>query len=418
MKFFSSSLIAFAITCLSIAQADSNYIPHRDSSLSSDFKLPKSNYQPHQYDTSHLVNSNVKEEEGNEEEYRYPSSHYQNGLVSHDSHPGVTEADSAEEDYRRPYSSTSGYVHVKGAVPKADFEQSVKADASKSEEFESYVPKGAVNLVHSNLGGSEGGGPKEHDDKSTAPTSKTDTSTFNNFATTGPIDIPHFLDMEDWIQAIIFIVCGFGLCYFGAVVFPVALFLGGAFAGTLLGVFIIGFILSGNPQAFGTEYSKIIQFAIIGAIAILCGLIVGIVSTLGAAVFGAGCFFVVAECILLLLPSTWLVDSVYRKVFFAAFIISGIVAGIFLKEIVIRVGTSIIGAFAFVVGVDYYVGTGLREYVVAVIEGSQTWNGATTGVYVLLGVYALMVSTGIVIQQKFFNPERHYTKLNEPHAHA
>ncbi|CAH1761729.1 659_t:CDS:2 [Entrophospora sp. SA101] len=92
-------------------------------------------------------------------------------------------------------------------------------------------------------------------------------------------------------------------------------------------------------------------------------------------------------------------NDIARIVFIVAFAITGLILACIFEDVIIILGTSFIGAYAMILGVDMFANTGFRLSVRAFLDGTPYTT--SRDVYLMLGGLIALFIAGSLIQYKF-----------------
>ncbi|KAF9927383.1 hypothetical protein FBU30_003289 [Linnemannia zychae] len=210
-----------------------------------------------------------------------------------------------------------------------------------------------------------------------------------NDAREGPFNIT----VQAGIAGAILIVTGFILCFFGYSVFHVTMFL-------------IGFYFFGNLTYIGMANGGITNSTLLLAVSIGVGVIGGLLliccSRLGVAALGALALYALGLWVLGWKSGGVLTTSSSRIILLVALAIIGFILGLFRERETVMVGSAIVGAYSFVIGVDMFAHTGFKEQADQFINSRNTidehFENQTVGAYALLGTFIAMAILGMIIQ--------------------
>jgi len=218
---------------------------------------------------------------------------------------------------------------------------------------------------------------------------KSDNNNILDDARDGPFNVT----VQAGIAGGILILAGFILCFFGYRVFHVTMFL-------------IGFYFFGNLTYIGMANGGITNSTLLLAVAIGVGIVGGLLlvccSKLGVAVLGALALYALGLWILGWKSGGVITSSTGRIILLVALAVIGFILGLFREREMVIVGSAIVGAYSFVIGVDMFVHTGFKEQADQFINSKSTieehFNNQSTGAYALLATFIVMAILGLLIQ--------------------
>ncbi|KAG0299557.1 hypothetical protein BGZ97_003644 [Linnemannia gamsii] len=189
-------------------------------------------------------------------------------------------------------------------------------------------------------------------------------------------DGPFNITVQAGIAGAILILAGFILCFFGYRVFHVTMFL-------------IGFYFFGNLTYIGMANGGITNSTLLLAVAVGVGIVGGLLlvccSKLGVAVLGALALYALGLWILGWKSGGVITTSTGRIILLAALAVVGFILGLFREREVVMVGSAIVGAYSFVIGVDMFAHTGFKEQADQFINSKSTieehFENQSTGAY-------------------------------------
>ncbi|KAF9290108.1 hypothetical protein BGZ88_007480 [Linnemannia elongata] len=206
-------------------------------------------------------------------------------------------------------------------------------------------------------------------------------------------DGPFNVTIQAGIAGGILILAGFILCFFGYRVFHVTMFL-------------IGFYFFGNLTYIGMANGGITNSTLLLAVAVGVGIVGGLLlvccSKLGVAVLGALALYALGLWILGWKSGGVITDSTGRIILLAALAVIGFILGLFREREVVIIGSALVGAYSFVIGVDMFAHTGFKEQADQFINSKNTieehFENQTTGAYALLATFIVMAVLGLLVQ--------------------
>ncbi|KAK9710781.1 hypothetical protein K7432_008206 [Basidiobolus ranarum] len=202
------------------------------------------------------------------------------------------------------------------------------------------------------------------------------------------------------IIAVVMIIMGFFFCFFGHRFFKVIIFLAG-----FVVVGFIAYVICYEISAPDTSTKSTIYLVVAIVAGIIGGFLFMCIWKLGIAAIGALGGFSLGMFILSLGNGMLISSKTGRIIFIVAFVIVGIVAIFFFEKHVVIIATAIAGAYMFIVGIDYFIGTGFTQHLIAFLNGQGESFYHTNGkIYAMLASMAVMAIIGAVVQYKSFRP--------------
>ncbi|KAF9107196.1 hypothetical protein BGX29_007097 [Mortierella sp. GBA35] len=210
-------------------------------------------------------------------------------------------------------------------------------------------------------------------------------------------DGPFNITIQAGIAGAILTLAGFILCFFGYRVFHVTMFL-------------IGFYFFGNLTYIGMANGGITNSTLLLAVAIGVGIIGGLLlvccSKLGVAALGALAMYALGLWILGWKSGGVITTPTGRIILLVALAVVGFILGLFREREVVMVGSAIVGAYSFVIGVDMFAHTGFKEQADRFINSQNTieehFENQSVGAYALLGTFIVMAVLGFLVQLRAF----------------
>ncbi|KAF9906288.1 hypothetical protein EC991_000776 [Linnemannia zychae] len=210
-------------------------------------------------------------------------------------------------------------------------------------------------------------------------------------------DGPFNVTIQAGIAGAILILAGFILCFFGYRVFHVTMFL-------------IGFYFFGNLTYIGMANGGITNSTLLLAVSIGVGVVGGLLlvccSKLGVAALGALALYALGLWILGWKSGGVITSSTGRIILLVALAVVGFILGLFREREVVMIGSAIVGAYSFVIGVDMFAHTGFKEQADQFVNSRNTieehFENQTTGAYALLATFIVMAILGFFIQFRAF----------------
>ncbi|KAG0199525.1 Mitochondrial distribution and morphology protein 12 [Mortierella sp. GBA30] len=209
-------------------------------------------------------------------------------------------------------------------------------------------------------------------------------------ARSGPFNV----SIQAGIAGAILIAAGFILCFLGYRVFHITMFL-------------IGFYFFGNisyiAMVNGNVTSQTLLLIVSIAVGIVGGLLLVCCSRLGVAVLGALALYALGLWILGLKSGGLITSNTGRIILLACLAVVGFFLGLCRERETVIVGSAIVGAYSFVIGVDMFAHTGFTAQADSFIHWRNTsiqsnFENQTTGAYALLGTFVGMSILGMVVQ--------------------
>ncbi|KAG0058977.1 hypothetical protein BGZ89_000814 [Linnemannia elongata] len=185
---------------------------------------------------------------------------------------------------------------------------------------------------------------------------------------------PYNLSVQAGIAGAILIITGLILCFFGIRFFRVCMFL-------------IGFYFFGNISYIGMANGGVTSETLLLIVSIVVGILGGLLlvccSRLGVAILGALAF-------------------VGRGIFLAVLVILGFILGFVREHETVIIGSAILGAYAFVAGVDLYAHTGFIQQTDSFINSKSNIDrrvGSVSGEQIaLLVTFIVLALIGMAVQ--------------------
>ncbi|KAK3826478.1 MAG: hypothetical protein JOS17DRAFT_750250 [Linnemannia elongata] len=218
---------------------------------------------------------------------------------------------------------------------------------------------------------------------------KADNNSILDDARDGPFNVT----VQAGIAGGILILAGFILCFFGYRIFHVTMFL-------------IGFYFFGNLTYIGMANGGITNSTLLLAVAVGVGVVGGLLlvccSKLGVAVLGALALYALGLWILGWKSGGVITSSSGRIILLAALAIIGFILGLFREREMVIIGSALVGAYSFVIGVDMFAHTGFKEQADQFINSKNTidehFQNQSTGAYALLATFIVMAVLGLLVQ--------------------
>ncbi|KAF9570093.1 hypothetical protein EC968_002263 [Mortierella alpina] len=228
------------------------------------------------------------------------------------------------------------------------------------------------------------------------------------------------ITVDSVIVGIVLMAAGFLFAFFGHKFFKVTLFLAGFFTFAILVWLALAHL---EPkQGYGSNADWIYLGAgaaggLIGGCLFLC------FWRLGFAAIGGVAGFACAMFILSWTSSGVISQGTGRIIFIVALVLVGILLTFFMERHIVILGTALVGAGAFFVGLDFFLHTGYKEAFRAFLSGNHSalFGGyqVTGKVYGMLAGDLGMTVLGAAFQywkhQDSFVPKSHRPQANRPY---
>nr|CAG8465975.1 8320_t:CDS:2 [Entrophospora candida] len=189
------------------------------------------------------------------------------------------------------------------------------------------------------------------------------------------VDLPNNVEQLSMAQSIvvgiILLVIGFCYCFFGRKLYNLTLFILGSIIGSYVAFLVL--VKAEPPSGYTAEPST--NTLIILLVSLAIGFIVGMLLICCAS------------------------NDIARIVFIVAFAIAGLILACIFEDVIIILGTSFIGAYAMILGVDMFANTGFRLSVRAFLDGTPYTT--SRDVYLMLGGLIALFIAGSFIQYRF-----------------
>jgi hypothetical protein len=217
---------------------------------------------------------------------------------------------------------------------------------------------------------------------------------------------PYNISVQAGIAGAILIITGLILCFFGIRFFRVCMFL-------------IGFYFFGNITYIGMANGGVTSETLLLIVSIVVGIIGGLLlvccSRLGVAILGALALYSLGLWILGWKSGGVITSSAGRGIFLAVLVILGFILGFVREHETVIVGSAILGAYAFVAGVDLYAHTGFIQQTNSFINSKANIDnrvGTVSGEQIaLLVTFIVLALLGMAVQfrmwgRRNFRPAR------------
>jgi len=204
---------------------------------------------------------------------------------------------------------------------------------------------------------------------------------------------PYNLTVQSGVAGAILIICGFLLCFFGYRLFHVTMFL-------------IGFYFFGNITYIGMANGGVTSETLLLVISIVVGIIGGLLliccSRLGVAILGALALYALGLWILSLKSGGLITSHVGRGIFLGVLVIVGLILGCFREREVVIIGSALVGAYSFVIGVDFFAHTGFANSAGSFINSKAPIDNRVGGIsgkeWALVATFIVMAILGMAVQ--------------------
>ncbi|KAG9286697.1 hypothetical protein G9A89_012247 [Geosiphon pyriformis] len=205
---------------------------------------------------------------------------------------------------------------------------------------------------------------------------------------------------QDTIFGIVLISLGIIYCFFGRKFYSVTFFLVGFYVGGLISLVILS-----NAEPADKGYGKASD-AIYIVVPLLAGLLFGSLfaffSEVAIWALGALGGYVLAVFILSLSENGLIASKIGRIVFILAIVIISVSLSIFFQNIIIILGTSLIGSYSIIAGIDLFAKTGFLDAIRSFMDGNHhiIYNSTVKIHLMLVGVVGLFI-LGSIIQWRY-----------------
>ncbi|KAF9275564.1 hypothetical protein BGZ68_010701 [Mortierella alpina] len=209
-------------------------------------------------------------------------------------------------------------------------------------------------------------------------------------ARSGPFNV----SVQAGIAGAILIAAGLLLSFFGYRLFHITMFL-------------IGFYFFGNVSYIAMANAGVVSQTWLLIVAIAVGIVGGLLliccSTLGVAVLGALAFYALGLWILGLKSGGLITSSTGRIILLVCMAVVGFILGLCREREMVVIGSAIVGAYSFVIGVDMFAHTGFTMQADAFINSKNPienvrFENQSAGAYGLLGAFVGLSVLGMVFQ--------------------
>ncbi|KAF9202800.1 hypothetical protein BGZ49_007066 [Haplosporangium sp. Z 27] len=229
----------------------------------------------------------------------------------------------------------------------------------------------------------------------------------NSDSTLGKVrDGPYNITVQGGIAGAILIVLGLILCFFGARFFRITMFL-------------IGFYFFGNISYVGMANGGVTSSTLLLVVSIVVGILGGLLlvccSRLGVAVLGALALYSLGLWILGWKSGGLITSGAGRGILLGVLAVVGFIIGFIREHETVIVGSSIVGAYSVVAGIDFYAGTGFINQADSFINSKSSIDNRVGGLsgaeYGLLAAFIVLAILGMIVQfhwwgRRNFRPAR------------
>ncbi|KAF9155311.1 hypothetical protein BG015_010335 [Linnemannia schmuckeri] len=210
-------------------------------------------------------------------------------------------------------------------------------------------------------------------------------------------DGPYNLSVQAGIAGGILIVLGLILCFLGVRFFRICMFL-------------IGFYFFGNISYIGMANGGVTSQTLLLVISIVVGILGGLLfvccSRLGVAVLGAMALYSLGLWILGWQSGGVIHSSSGRAILLGVLAVVGFILGFIREKETVIIGSAILGAYSFVVGVDFFAHTGFISEADSFINSKNNVGDRVDKLsgpeYALLATFIVMAILGMIVQFRWF----------------
>ncbi|KAF9965982.1 Mitochondrial distribution and morphology protein 12 [Mortierella alpina] len=205
---------------------------------------------------------------------------------------------------------------------------------------------------------------------------------------------PFNVSIQAGIAGAILIGAGLLLSFFGYRLFHITMFL-------------IGFYFFGNVSYIAMANAGVVSQTWLLIVAIGVGIVGGLLliccSTLGVAVLGALALYSLGLWILGLKSGGLITSGTGRIILLVSMAVMGFILGLCREREMVIIGSAIVGAYSFVIGVDMFVHTGFTLQADSFINSKNPienvrFENQTPGAYGLLGAFVGLTVLGMIFQ--------------------
>ncbi|KAF9166535.1 hypothetical protein DFQ26_007607 [Actinomortierella ambigua] len=226
-------------------------------------------------------------------------------------------------------------------------------------------------------------------------------------------DGPYNLTAQSAIAGVILIICGLLLCFFGYRLFHLTMFL-------------IGFYLLGNVTYIAMANAGVTSQTLLLVISLIVGIIGGLLllccSRLGVAILGALAMYSLGLWILGWRHGGTITTDTGRGIFLGVLAVVGFLLGCFREREVVIIGSAIVGAYSFVIGVDMFARTGFTASANRFINSRSEFEWGVSklsgGEIALLVTFLLMAIAGAVTQWMAWRRRTFYPANTGPYGNV
>lgn len=224
-------------------------------------------------------------------------------------------------------------------------------------------------------------------------------------------DGPYNITAQGVIAGVILIIFGLLLCFFGYRLFHLTMFL-------------IGFYLLGNITYIAMANAGITSQTLLLVISLVVGIIGGLLllccSRLGVALLGALALYMLGLWILGWRHGGSITTDTGRGIFLGILAIVGFMIGCFRELETVIIGTAIVGAYSFVIGVDFFAQTGYTAAANRFINSKSPleWRVSqlSGGEIALLVTFIIMALAGMAVQWTAWRRRNFYPANTGPYG--
>lgn len=227
---------------------------------------------------------------------------------------------------------------------------------------------------------------------SAAPVLKKPSDDNNNVLDTAG-DGPYNITVQVGIAGAILILAGFLLCFFGYRLFYATMFL-------------VGFYFFGNVSYIGMANGGVTNSTLLLVISIVVGILGGLLlvccSRLGVAVLGALALYSLGLWILGWKSGGLITSSTGRAILLGVLAVVGFILGFIRERDMVIIGSALVGAYSFVLGIDMFAHTGFVNQADSFINSKNSVDNRVGNLdwkqYALLAAFIVMALLGMVLQ--------------------
>lgn len=227
---------------------------------------------------------------------------------------------------------------------------------------------------------------------SAAPVLKKPSDDVNNVLNQAS-DGPYNITVQAGIAGAILILAGFLLCFFGYRLFHTTMFL-------------IGFYFFGNVSYIGMANGGVTNSTWLLVISVVVGILGGLLlvccSRLGVAVLGALALYTLGLWILGWKSGGLITSSTGRAILLGVLAAVGFIFGFIREREMVIIGSALVGAYSFVLGIDMFAHTGFVNQADSFINSKNNIDNRVGNLdwkqYALLAAFIVMALLGIAVQ--------------------